>query len=164
MLAKKGLEEAKSLLFARPFMPVSQRQVKTAMRHLILDKWQQAWDLVSDCKISHLFRPLVGPRKYGAYLSFTELSKLTQIVTGHGLFKRHLRHWNELGDYQCSLCSEDLESSWHLWDLCPRIDMERDRLRRLIPKGLQEERALFNFFDQQLLIELDARNEAIIGT
>ncbi len=164
MLAKRGMEEAESLLFSRPYMPVSQRQIKQTLRHLTLDKWQQAWDMVPDCKISHLFRPIVGQKKHIVHLSFGELSKLAQIVTGHGLFKKHLRHWNVVGDIQCSLCGEDLESSWHLWDMCPRLVTERNRLRCLISKGLSEERALLKFFDQQVLIELDAHNEAIIGT
>ncbi len=104
--------------------------------------------MVPDCKISHLFRPVVGPMKYTAHLSFGELSKLAQIATGHGMFKRHLRHWNAMGDIQCSLCGEYLESSWNLWDMCPRLETERvkghsdnagnDMADLLAKKGLEE--------------------------
>ncbi len=97
-------------------------------------------------------------------LSIKELSKLTQIVTGHGLFKRHMRHWNDLGDIQCALCGEDVEYSWHLWEWCPKLKEVRKRIRYLQSRGLSYEMALLKFFNQRELIELVAHNEALLGT
>ncbi len=114
--------------------------------------------------VSKLFVPKVGPNKRASRLSINELSKLTQIVTGHGLFKRHMRHWNDLGDIQCALCGEDVEYSWHLWEWCPKLKGVRDRMRHLQSRGLPFEMALLKFFNQRELIELAAKNEALLET
>ncbi len=44
------------------------------------------------------------------------------------------------------------------------LETERIRLHCLTTKGLLEERALLKFFDQRVLIEVDAANGAMIGT
>ncbi len=113
-----------------------------------------------------LFVPKVAPNKQAPLLSTKEFRKLTQIVTGHGLFKRHMRHSNDLGDIQCALCGEDVEYSWHLWEWCPKFKGVWDRMRYLQSKGLPFEMALLmlKFFNQHWLIELAAHNEALLET
>ncbi len=164
MLAKVGMEEAARLSYQSPFLPASPLQVKKTLRRDFYLRWQNRWENDNTCWVSHLFRPQVRERKDLSHMSFQELSKLSQIITGHGLFKRHLRHWNDIGDIQCALCGEDDEFSWHLWEYCPNLSVERDRMRNLVTQGLSSERAMLKFFDLTPLMELTAQNEALIGT
>ena len=95
-------------------------------------------------------------------MSLYELHKLSMIVTGHGLFKRHLRHWNEIECSLCELCQEDDEDSWHLWDFCPKLTANRRHINELINKGMPQDRALLRFFQVNELQQLEASNEALI--
>ncbi len=164
MLAKEGARMAGDMSYAAPFMTTCQGQVKSEIRKITLGKWQRRWEQLDQHVVSKLFVPKVGPNKRASLLSTKELSKLTQIVTGHGLFKRHMRHWNDLGDIQCALCGEDVEYSWHLWEWCPKLEGVRKRIRYLQSRGLSHEMALLKFFNQQELIELVAHNEALLET
>ncbi len=164
MLAKEGMRRAGDLSYAEPFMTTCQGQVKSEIRKITLDKWQRRWEQLDQHVVSKLFVPKIGPNKRVSRLSIQELSKLTQIVTGHGLFKRHMRHWNDLGDIQCALCGEDVEYSWHLWEWCPKLKGVRERIRYLQSRGMSFEMALLKFFHQQELVELTAQNEALLET
>ena len=162
-LAKAGMEEARALSYSSPFMPICKEQIKGTLRKGILQTWQERWDALLTCRISHLFKPLVGLNKHIAKMGFVDLSELSQIITGHGLFKKHLRHWNEIGDVQCSLCEEDYESSWHLWEYCPRLLETRQVAAGLRKQGISLEETLLRFFHHPMLVELRAQNEAILG-
>ncbi len=85
-------------------------------------------------------------------------------MTGHGIFKRHVRQRNDLEEIQCALCGEYVEYSWHLWEWCPKLKEVRGRIRHLQSSGMSFEMALLKFFDQQELVELTAHNEAILET
>ncbi len=155
---------AVDMSYTAPFMTICWGQVKSDVRKIILGKWQSRWERLDRHVVSKLFITEVGSKQRESLLSTKELSKLTQIVTGHGLFKRHLRHWNELGDIQCALCGEDVEYSWHLWEWCPKLKEVRGKIKQEQVRGLPFEMALLKFFNQQELIELAANNEALIET
>ncbi len=95
-------------------------------------------------------------------MKIRELQKLSQIVTGHGLFKRHLRHWNDIDCASCSLCGEADEDTWHLWSHCPTLWAERAQLGAEMANGLPMDWALLKMFQCHRLQELAATNEAII--
>ena len=75
-----------------------------------------------------------------------DLRNLVQIITGHGLFKRHLRHWNDIQDIACQLCGEDNEDPWHLWNLCPALNGLRTKIKQEIDRGLLWHKGLVKFF------------------
>ncbi len=165
MLARIGAERAKDLAYTTPFMPLNYN----ALKRLVGEKYeilsQKAWEAVADCKISHQFIPEVKYNKLTSQLSSVELQQLSQIMTGHGLFKRHLRHWNELPeeDFSCMLCGEDWEDSWHLWALCPNLIPERIEISSYLKNnGKLKERALLKFFSKKKLVHLMAANEALL--
>ena len=163
MLAHRGAEEAGLLSYSSPFVPIMPKQINKAIHVSATQTWQSRWDSTTDCKISHLFKPLVGREEIVKKLSLTELSKLSQIITRHGLFKRHLRHWNDIDDISCALCGEDQEYSWHLWEYCPSLEAERMSIRLTMKSGLSWEKALLKFFILPKIEELTAHNEALIG-
>ncbi len=106
--------------------------------------------------------PTVSIKKQTSLMTLNELQKLTQIVTGHGLFKRHLRHWNDITSYDCSLCGEAFEDTWHLWMYCPTLTQERTQICGEMNNGLPIFRAILKMFKCRKLSELIASNEAII--
>ncbi len=163
-LARKGADLAEELSYAEPYLPIGIGELKLSLKRDTLLTWQRRWDETDGYKVSKLFKPFVGRSAHIQKLSFGELSLLSQVVTGHGLFKRHLRHWNEIGDINCALCGEDWEYSWHLWEYCPALIIERAQIRGQIKRGLSYEKALLKFFQLPELLELRARNEAIVGS
>ena len=92
-----------------------------------------------------------------------ELQELAQVITGHGLFKHHMRHWNEIDDYQCALCGEADEDSWHIWEWCPKLQQERTNIRTLMERGLTFEKGILRMMRSKDIIELRARNEALLA-
>ncbi len=163
MLAHQGAEEAREISFTSPFMPISQQQIRNLIQLDIKKRWQTRWDDTEGHQVSHLFKPEVGEAKVIQKLTLMEVSKLSQIITGHGLYKRHLRHWIDVEDASCALCGEDQEYSWHLWAYCPCLAGDRDKICRKMSVGLSWEKALLKFFELPKLLELVAHNEALIG-
>ena len=86
LLARQGIEKAKDLTYSTPYVPVHPRQIKKAIRHRMVDVWQRRWDLMESCTVSHLFKPIVGIGNKVKKLGFQEMNRLSQIITGHGLF------------------------------------------------------------------------------
>ena len=165
MLAKEGVKRATNLCSVSPYLPISRKTIKTKIRKKILEMWQTRWESLTDHKISRLFMPEVhDKKKHLEKMSLGELHLLAQIITGHGLFKRHLRHWIDMEQPNCALCEEDWESSWHLWAYCPFSSLIQDRLTCdvALKNGAPYERVLLKYFKNQTLKELMASNEAII--
>ncbi len=164
-LARRGATDARYIAFAAPYMPLNYKSLKGLISEKYRELWQTTWESLTDCKISRQFITEVKPNKLTSKLSSGELQTLSQIMTGHGLFKRHLRHWNELpnNDYLCSLCGETWEDTWHLWAFCPTLSSERICAENSQKsKNSLRERAILNFFAEDKLIHLMASNEAIL--
>ncbi len=162
MLARRGAEGALELAFQSPFHPLALADAKKEIKNLFLSKWQSRWEAQDDCKISKLFMPAVSTAFKVTTMTIRELQLLSQIVTGHGLFKRHLRHWNDMESHQCSLCGEAEEDSWHLWAYCPIMESDRSVTLKNIESGMSIEKGLIRFFQSNRMKELFARNEALI--
>ncbi len=157
MLARKGAEDARNLSYTSPFLPVSYGALKSTLRDCFLSMWQSIWDQKVDCNISHQILPETRSNLiHRVSLGANKLQELSQIVTGHGLFKRHLRHWNEIQDISCVLCGEADEDPWHLWALCPALEGERKSSLHQMRCGLLEERTILRFFHTPALKRLMA--------
>ncbi len=163
MLARKGLAEAKSLHYISPYIPMTDNMIKNLIKDRYIKLWQESWDDLTDCKISRLFMPTVAIKKHMTRKNVKELQMLSQIMTGHGLFKRHMRHWICLEDYQCELCGEAPEDSWHLWRYCPMLAAQRRDMDLQIQNGMSVERALMKWFNMKVITELEASNEALLS-
>ncbi len=163
MLARKGAEMATGLAYVTPYTPLSYKVIKRQVGGCYTGVWQVLWENTANYMISRQFITEVSRNSISSKYSSVELHKLSQIITGHGLFKRHLRHWNELpeNDYSSTFCGEDREDSWHLWNYCPILAPERDQINLQMKQGLPWERALLKYFSHSKLSELSARNEAL---
>ena len=161
-LARKGAKDAELLQFCCPFIPPTFNELKKKISNHFTQKWQTQWNALKSCRISKLFYPIVAERKEVVQLSIRELQTLTHIATGHGLFKNHLRHWNKINEHLCSLCGEDDEDSWHLWEWCPRLETKRIEIQKEINGGLAFEKGVLRFAKQKEFMELLAENETLL--
>ena len=93
------------------------------------NRWQKTWSNSTSAKHTRLFLPangtLTSVSRLTALLGKSNLSLLTQVVSGHGPFRGHVGHWREKERPCCSLCLEDVETAWHLWTDCPALELER---------------------------------------
>ena len=54
------------------------------------------------------------------------LSKIIQLLTGHGFNKYHLGQGTDIGDMSCRFCNEcDREDTWHIVNECKSLDSIR---------------------------------------
>ncbi len=86
MLAHRGAKEVELLSYSSPFVPIMPKQINKAIHVSATQTWQARWDSTTDFKVSHLFKSLMGREEIVKKLSLAELSKLSQIISGHGLF------------------------------------------------------------------------------
>ena len=157
-LAKNGLRMAFKQCQIVPYLPLSKGLIKTKFREHVCNTWQKDWEDLKICRISKCFYPEVKIDRHTIKMSITELNALAQIITGHGLYKDHMRHWNEIEDFSCSLCKTAPEDSWHLWRECNRLTRERR-----LSNNSNFERNLLKFFKCPRLKALVARNECILS-
>ena len=160
-LARVGAEEAERMSFSSPFFPLSQKALRNLSEASFINEWQVVWDNANAYRVSKLFIPCVD-KKNVSKMSSDELQFLSHIITGHGLFRRHLRHWNEIMDISCSLCGEADEDSWHLWEYCPALNSERTTAIFLIKSGIPWYNAILHFFRSDKIKRLLASNEALL--
>ncbi len=157
-LAKQGLGMAEKCCQTNPYFPLSKGMIKTMLRGHAISAWQKYWDDLRICRISRCFYPEVKTDRNTIKMPITELSALSQIITGHGLYKDHIRHWNDIEDYSCSLCKTAPEDSWHLWSECNGLTKERS-----LKDNRHFEKTLLQFFKSQKLKALVARNECLLS-
>ncbi len=160
MLARVGAEEARRISYSSPFTPASFKRMKITINQGFIKLWQSRWNHTDLYRVSKLFLPTVQTNTSLLKMSIKELQRLSQIITGHGLYKRHLRHWNELDDYQCALCDEGDEDSFHLWQYCPSLKQERELSNNLLKSGVSFARVVLKFFSCEKIKQLMASNEA----
>ena len=146
-LARKGAKEATKIQTTYPHFPLTYREIKQLIHSNYLSQWQVWWETLDETKyhISRLFVPQVVENQIASKMNQKDLMNLVQIITGHGLFKRHLRHWNDIHDTSCDLCGEAVEDPWHLWNLCPAPNGHRARIQKEIDRGLLWQKGLIKF-------------------
>ncbi len=161
-LANEAAEAARNIQFAAPYMAITNKKLKMLIHEHFMRRWQSRWQRVKDCRISKLFYPQVREDKKITHRPIKDLHTLAQFVTGHGLYKNHLKHWNVFDDYSCSLCEEEWEDTWHLWNMCPALGDARRHLQTIMDRGLSMETAILKFVNLKKIKMLVAFNESLI--
>ncbi len=126
-LAKEGGELHVAGVF--PQIPVALVEVKRRIREYWLQAWRKEWRACTTCKHTKNFIPVVGEFTSVNCLTLSlkagDLSRLIQVISGHGPFRGHAGHWRAEIDLTCTLCEEDAETAWHLWRGCPALELQR---------------------------------------
>ena len=77
-------------------------------------------------------------------MSQTDMNLMFQSITGHGLFGKHLRHWNKTICNKCQICKDKEEEPWHLWTEC--IGLVQERQNRQKEENVPDEVKVLRFF------------------
>ena len=106
-------------------IPMSKAILKAGVRKIFREEWQKRWSIETTCRNTRSFLPSVGEKRQNL-IKFRrpELTLLSQVFTGHGLWDYHLAHWKEISSI-CSLCRGGEGTSWHLWAECDALARER---------------------------------------
>ena len=126
-------ENAVTVQLSFPALARTGREIKKEIKRIAECKWQQWWKTIPKCGTTKSFfaAPTAQHRKFTKGMITKELTILTQAATGHhGLFAGHLSRWRESLPSTCKLCRETEETSLHLWEECPTLELERIQLSR----------------------------------
>ena len=117
------------------------RNIRTAMEK----EWTTRWSTGTGCRQSLANWPTPDHNLSKAWIKLTkqQISRNTQMLSGHNHFNYHMHILGEANDPICRLCTEDDESSIHLMDECPALAERRFEILGYIqPRGGQKSRCL----------------------
>ncbi|XP_058444814.1 uncharacterized protein LOC131426217 [Malaya genurostris] len=90
------------------------RNVRTMVRIDSMAKWQQEWDSTEKCRWTHRPSPWMN-RQHGEVNFY-----LTQFLSGHGCFRKHLHRCGHAASPFCPECEYVEETPEHVIFDCPR--------------------------------------------
>ena len=127
MLAKLGTESITGII------PVpGYAHIKKTIKDHIYKEWNTLWINLPSCRQSKQFityTPKQSEARYVLKKSRTQCRKLIGLTTGHNFLRYHLfnmyvtKHPNF--SPCCRYCKEEVETSWHLVNLCPSLEPRR---------------------------------------
>ena len=133
-LAKEAIVTRSSPMAVLPVRPT---EIKTTIKLHFLDRWDQEWKNPDpkgfQYRQSRRFWPHVDTNlsKQLLQLERPVLSRVLQLISGHGYNAYHRSLVDPSTDSECRYCMEDDEDSWHIVNECPAFDWLRNRLFEL---------------------------------
>ena len=108
---------------------VNPATIKEMLTKRFMECWNKKWTGALGCRQTKQFWPGVNPDAsiWVQSLDRITLSKMIQLITGHGFNRHHLRVLGLSEDEQCRYCLEDDESTWHVVAECPALSDIRVR-------------------------------------
>ena len=121
-LAKEGCHMPAATL------PTSSATAKHLLELQTTHKWMTAWQCEQTCRQTRQLLPELNAKLSARLttLSRVEVSRITQLLTGHNYLKKHLFTTGRAANNTCRLCLEQVESSWHILAECPALHQERN--------------------------------------
>ena len=106
--------------------PMAARKIFEQEAH---KEWQRAWTMETTCRQTKRFWPSIRPEISKEILSMDreDLSRIIQIVTGHGFNRYHLSLQDPNTDKLCRFCLNETEDTWHIVTICPSFAEARLR-------------------------------------
>jgi hypothetical protein len=107
----------------------SAREHKRQVRSRVIEDWQRRWDASSKGRWTHILIPDVRKwvqRRHGQVNFY-----LTQMLSGHGVFRNYLHRFGHDSSPECQLCSL-VEDAEHILFHCPRFAESRARMSRKV--------------------------------
>jgi hypothetical protein len=136
------LAEERGRLFR--LAPPINDEVKTMERELTIRKWQEEWDTTTKGRWTHrLIKDLNKwiSRRHGS-VGF----RMTQCMSGHGVFGTYLQKIQKAPTGGCMYCSSDADDAEHTLFVCSRWDQERGELAARLDSDISAD----NMVDQML--------------
>lgn len=108
-------------------------QARKHVRRIMLDRWQERWNLSDKGRITYAFFTSVHERMEASWIRLDHY--VMQFLSGHGAFGSKLESMGLVEDGACD-CGEP-ETALHVLYECPVVEEERERLARsLHERGL----------------------------
>ena len=92
----------------------------------MIRQWNFEWDQYDEALRTKCFIKTFEPIQICKDWNHQTVPKVIQLITGHGPFRHHFRHWNTPDwDTDCRLCLEAEENAIHLIAECPALNWAR---------------------------------------
>ena len=105
----------------------------------MIRQWNFEWDQYDEALRTKCFIKTFEPTNICRDWSHQTVAKVIQLITGHGPFRHHFRHWNPPEwDTDCRLCLEAEENAIHLISECPALNWARNENLRDWTKALKQ--------------------------
>ena len=90
--------------------------VKNIIDQSIYDEWQNRWDNETTCRQTRIFFKIIDKQRSKNILkmSRSNVSKLSQMITGYNNLMYHLSNQEPMLSSLCRLCENGTESFFHL--------------------------------------------------
>ena len=123
-------EEHKRLYEGRTLKQENADDCRKRERQKSLERWQEQWDSSEKGRWTHELIPSIAEwinRQHGDPSYY-----LTQMLTGHGCFRKYLHRYKHEDSSECPRCSGIEEDARHVFFTCPRFLRQRQKLESLI--------------------------------
>ena len=106
-MADKLAKEAIKLTIPKIILPITLEEIKIMARNISLKNWQSRWNFF-DHEIARKFYPTIPTGKITTEkrLNNKDFGTLYKVISGHGLFGKHLSKWRKDISDTCQLCSK----------------------------------------------------------
>lgn len=108
-------------------------EVKNRLKKKTKQRWQQRWETAQTGRLTATFIPTVEPRPKNRKLD----PETTQIVTGHGAFRKYLKKIKKVETETCE-CGNGDDDTEHLLFECPEYAEERNKAKRELQRNRLE--------------------------
>ena len=110
-----------------PFCGISLSVSKAGKRYWLRNAFCNYWARAPKMKFTHEMISIPSQRRSKSLidLSKKKLRILTMFLTGHGIFRAHLKKIGLLQDSECRFCKIEEETAEHLIGSCSKFDYER---------------------------------------
>ena len=102
---------------------IKRKWLKKKAKSLMVEEWNAQWAAEQTCRQTKRFWPSVDLEVSRCLLKMSreDLSKVIQVVTGHGWNRYHLCTIGKETIDICRLCGNCVEDTWHLLNNCPGL-------------------------------------------
>lgn len=128
MLAKAGT--SKTFTGPLPIIALPRATVNQTIAEWVRAQHRRKWSASRDCRQTRmiLWNPIVNERKRILKLSRSALSRLADLVTGHGAWNSHLFRMELVDSDVCPRCLEEIDTAEHCLCECPALSMVRKEI------------------------------------
>lgn len=150
-LARRGSEV--KAIGPEPIIPIPFRQVRTLLTARTAKAHESEWNDQVECRQAKMALPTINSRLSKRLLSLRrpQLRQVTSVITGHGLFNKHLFTIGVTDSPLCRACMEEEETAAHVVLECSGVANYRAKhlgLTGCFPEVVGNTKGLLDFLEE----------------